>query len=155
MFVERSGQGASMRPRVVLLTGVPGSGKSTLGRRLSEALRVPFVARDDVRGGLAMTAGAWGDVVVIVTSCSSTEQRVIDRNRADRLVAQPSVLRAAGVSTVDEHTAAMLPRTRAVELEMSTRFPVPVLTVDTTDGYDPDFDSILTFAIRRTSDEPA
>ena len=48
-----------MRPRIVLLTGAPGSGKSTLGRELSSALRIPFIARDDVRGGMAMTAGAW------------------------------------------------------------------------------------------------
>ncbi|HKE77324.1 MAG TPA: AAA family ATPase [Acidimicrobiales bacterium] len=48
------------RPRVVLITGTPGSGKSTLGTALAGALRVPFLARDDVRGGLFLTAGAWG-----------------------------------------------------------------------------------------------
>ena len=46
--------------RVVLITGVPGSGKTTLGAELSRALRVPFIARDDIRGGLLLTAGAWG-----------------------------------------------------------------------------------------------
>jgi predicted kinase len=48
-----------MRPRVVLITGEPGSGKTTLGTRLARELRVPFLARDDVRGGLFFTAGAW------------------------------------------------------------------------------------------------
>ena len=47
------------RAQVVLITGEPGSGKSTLGAELSRALRVPFIARDDVRGGLFMTTGAW------------------------------------------------------------------------------------------------
>lgn len=46
---------------MILLTGAPGTGKSTLGRALATALRVPFIARDDVRGGLLFTAGAWGD----------------------------------------------------------------------------------------------
>lgn len=48
------------RPRVVLVTGAPGSGKTTLGAELSGALRLPFLARDDVRGGLFFTAGGWG-----------------------------------------------------------------------------------------------
>lgn len=47
------------RPRAVLVTGVPGSGKTTLATQLARELRVPFLARDDVRGGLLMTAGAW------------------------------------------------------------------------------------------------
>ena len=40
-----------------MVTGAPGSGKSTLGAELSRALRMPFIARDDVRGGLFFTAG--------------------------------------------------------------------------------------------------
>jgi predicted kinase len=47
------------RARVVLLTGAPGSGKSTLGSELARSLRIPFIARDDVRGGLFFTDGAW------------------------------------------------------------------------------------------------
>jgi hypothetical protein len=53
------GASTEERPRVVLVTGDPGTGKSTLGRELSQALRVPFLARDDVRGGLFLATGAW------------------------------------------------------------------------------------------------
>ena len=49
------------RPRVVLLTGEPGSGKTGLGLELARALHVPFLARDQVRRGMYLTAGGWGD----------------------------------------------------------------------------------------------
>ena len=41
------------------MTGEPGSGKTTLGLRLSDSLRVPFLSRDQVRGGWLATAGLW------------------------------------------------------------------------------------------------
>ena len=49
------------RPTVILMVGEPGSGKTELGIRLARSLRIPFLARDDVRTGLYFTAGAWGD----------------------------------------------------------------------------------------------
>ena len=49
------------RPRIVVITGVPGSGKSALGTELSRCLQIPFLARDDVRRGLFFTNGAWTD----------------------------------------------------------------------------------------------
>ncbi len=48
-----------MTPRVVLITGSPGSGKTVLGRELAAELRLPFIARDEVRGGMLFTQGAW------------------------------------------------------------------------------------------------
>ena len=60
--------GVVTRPRAVLVTGVPGSGKSTLARRLSHLLRVPYLARDDVRGGLFFSERAWGDTLHRVPS---------------------------------------------------------------------------------------
>jgi len=43
------------------MLGEPGSGKTRLGTQLAGALRIPFLARDDVRTGLYFTAGAWTD----------------------------------------------------------------------------------------------
>lgn len=42
-----------------MVTGEPGSGKTTLGVRLSSTLRVPFLSRDHIRGGLLATSGLW------------------------------------------------------------------------------------------------
>jgi predicted kinase len=42
-----------------MVTGEPGSGKTTLGLRLASFLRLPFVSRDSVRGGLLATSGLW------------------------------------------------------------------------------------------------
>jgi predicted kinase len=53
------GVGAAGVPWLVLVTGAPGSGKTSLGWALSSALRVPFLGRDQVRGGLLATAGMW------------------------------------------------------------------------------------------------
>lgn len=47
------------RPRLVVITGAPGSGKTTLGTRLSQELQLLFVARDQIRRGLYVTAGLW------------------------------------------------------------------------------------------------
>ena len=51
------------RPWLVIVTGAPGSGKSSLGLELSHALRLPFLSRDLVRGGLIATAGYWTNQV--------------------------------------------------------------------------------------------
>ena len=46
---------SSLRPFFVVLSGAPGSGKSTLGWELSRRLHVPLVSRDDVKTGLHVT----------------------------------------------------------------------------------------------------
>ena len=187
-----------MRPRAILVTGAPGTGKSTLGKMLATVLRVPFLARDDIRGGLVFSAGAWsnepielppgdeavelflqtvegllarevscvieyvvrshrpadlerlraaGDCIVIFTSCHDPVSRLIERNQSDRLIANQAVLDAAGVTTIEAHTAAMVERMRQVEREMTREFPVPVLHIDTSGDYNPSFEAVLEFAI--------
>jgi predicted kinase len=42
-----------------MVTGEPGSGKTTLARALSDVLRLPFLSRDHIRGGLLATTGLW------------------------------------------------------------------------------------------------
>jgi predicted kinase len=49
---------ASGRPFVAVLSGMPGSGKTTLGWELSRRLHVPFVSRDDIKTGLHVTHDA-------------------------------------------------------------------------------------------------
>jgi MoxR-like ATPase len=51
------------QPWLVVVTGAPGSGKTTLARELASALRLPFLSRDQVRGGQLATAGLWRDDV--------------------------------------------------------------------------------------------
>ncbi len=46
---------ASARPFLVVITGAPGSGKTTLGWELSRLLHVPLVSRDDIKTGLHVT----------------------------------------------------------------------------------------------------
>lgn len=185
-----------MRPRVVVVTGAPGSGKSTLARLLSTSLRVPMIARDDIRGGLLFSAGAWstdldripsadeavdvfldlveellrrdvscvaeyvfrtarpdqlerilaaGDVLIVQTHCDDAMSRFVQRNLSDLLISQPAVLDALGYDSVDSHTADAVERMNQVEREMRVDLPVPMLRVDTNNGYEPPLTEILEF----------
>lgn len=105
---EMHSSGGAGRPRVVIVTGEPGSGKSTLGTELARALRVPFLARDDVRGGLFLTAGAW----------TGRPFQVPDALQAvDALLDIVEAMAAAGVSCVVEY---VVRRARPQDLDRLT-----------------------------------
>lgn len=128
-------------PRVVLVTGAPGSGKSTLGAALARAVRVPFLARDDVRGGLFLTAGAWGPRPARVPPADEA---------VDRLLSRRPVLDVLGYATVDDHTAAAAARMGSVAGAMQVDLGLPTLRVATDDGYEPGLDAIVEFAVAAT-----
>jgi glucokinase len=46
-----------MRKPFVIMSGLPGSGKTTLGRRLAPALNLPFIDKDDILGRLFEAKG--------------------------------------------------------------------------------------------------
>ena len=45
------------KPKCVIVTGRPGSGKTTLARKLGERLRMPLISRDDIKEGYVNTSG--------------------------------------------------------------------------------------------------
>ena len=49
-------------PTLVIISGAPGSGKTTLARRLAFDLRLPLLVKDDLKEALADAMGAPGDV---------------------------------------------------------------------------------------------
>ena len=49
------------RPSLVVVTGRPGSGKTTLAHALARAIRCPAVCRDEIKEGLVNTTGRAGE----------------------------------------------------------------------------------------------
>ncbi len=41
-----------MSPKILIITGLPATGKTTLGRRLAERLKIPFLHKDLIKEGI-------------------------------------------------------------------------------------------------------
>ncbi len=52
--------GSQRKPHLIVVTGRPGAGKSTLAPRLAGAIRCPAVSRDELKEGLVNTTGEVG-----------------------------------------------------------------------------------------------
>jgi predicted kinase len=50
------------RPQLVIVSGAPGAGKTTLGRTISAHLKLPFLAKDELKEALGDELGAPRDV---------------------------------------------------------------------------------------------
>ena len=60
--MERFAPGSvTVRPALIVVTGPPGAGKSTLARSLADAIRCPLLSRDEIKEGLVHTIGEWGE----------------------------------------------------------------------------------------------
>ena len=50
----------SRKPKCIIITGQPGSGKTTLAKKLGERLWMPVISRDEIKEGLADAELAMG-----------------------------------------------------------------------------------------------
>src|SRR5215218_2684056 len=54
-------EAATVRPSLIVVTGRPGAGKSTLAHALARAVRCPLIARDEIKEGLVHATGELGE----------------------------------------------------------------------------------------------
>lgn len=172
------------QPALIVVTGRPGAGKTTLAHALARAVRCPAISRDEIKEGLVCTAGDGGE-----------PDADLQRHATDTFFEALALLLGRGVSVVAEaafqhrvwaprlQPLREVARVRVVLCEVAPeladerkiarglndpsriqfhpegaghggatasydppRLDLPTLRVDTSDGYQPDFDTIVEFA---------
>jgi len=178
-------------PTLIVVTGRPGSGKTTLAHSLAGAIRCPAICRDEVKEGFVNTTGRSGEPgsederhvynaffdtvelllrrrITLVAEAAFQHKlwagkleplREIARVRIVICVVDPQLARTRHVerSLADpererfHHDRAWQEAREGRELPIGDYDPphlvdLPTLNVDTSDGYQPPFETIVTFA---------
>jgi predicted kinase len=154
------------RPLLVLVSGHPGAGKTTLGRVLGDAMQLPHLNRDRLRDGMEPldqprtwtvfldTIRLWLDNDISVVADQTLYTGMVDDLRA--LTAHGCVVNvhcrcpnayARWVDKVRAHEGweAVADRVRRERPQTIDPLPlgVPIIEVETSDGYDPTLDELV------------
>lgn len=183
------------RPALVIVTGAPASGKSSLAEELGERLRLPVLSRDAIKEplmdrlgtpegkGSHLVGGAAYAVLYVVldkllaagagaiTESNFTRgeaelylQPLVDRAWAVQLVCETSAVeivhrykerdeegdRHPGHESADPATLADLGKSVRAGQYDPLELDIPLLEIDTTDGFSPSLDEITEFVRRNT-----
>ena len=141
---------AAPRPALIVVSGMPGAGKTTLAHRLAAAVGCPAICRDEIKEGMVRT----------IPEFTADQDDDLSRRTNTAFFGIIETLVRAGVTTVAEaafqdrrahadpapaEAGAYLDRLRAFR---RIGLPVPLIEADTTDGYRPALDELAAFATR-------
>lgn len=111
---------ARLGSRAIALVGMPGSGKSSIGRRLAPRLGLPFV---DADAAIEEAAGGMS-IAEIFAKHGEAEFRALEARVIARLLEEgPSVIATGGGALLNEGTRALI-RDRAVSVWLKAEIPV-------------------------------
>ena len=120
-----SGAALTIRPLLIVMTGLSGTGKSTVARRLAQALGARLHVSDVVRKDLAGVAGpapaTWHGGIYDLTWTRATYDRLFALAADDLAHGAPVILDAAFLATEQRHGAA----------DVAARMGVRLLFVET------------------------
>ncbi|MEU4242754.1 ATP-binding protein [Actinoplanes sp. NPDC026619] len=149
---------------LIIVSGAPGTGKSTLAHRLGRAIGCPVVSRDEIREGIVHAGTPDDDLMHTYRTFVATVSSLVAGGvtliaeaafqdgpwrplldlgpaRVIRCVAEPAVAKDRVVVRAAHPGAPS-----GVREWQPIAAPLPTLVVDTTSGYSPSFDDVLTFA---------